>query len=81
MTMSKVTKPIGGLELTKRMIMLDLETVGRTARTSEIREAVTRVSPESAVPIYGCLGDLMVAGMVKKITFERDALMIRGEFK
>jgi hypothetical protein len=79
--MSKVTKPISRMEHTKQMILLYLETVGRAARTSEIREAVTRVSPESAVPIYGCLGDLMAAGMVKKITFERDALIIVGEVR
>jgi hypothetical protein len=64
------------------MILLFLETIGRPARTSEIREAITRVSPESAVPIYGCLGELLTDGRVKKLTHERDALITpNGERK
>jgi hypothetical protein len=37
---------------------------------------VVKYSPESATPLYGCLGDdLQVAGLVKRITMERDALL------
>jgi hypothetical protein len=80
--MSAPTKPIGITRHTSALILLFLETVGRPVRTSEIREAITRVSPESAVPIYGCLGELMTAGRVKRITTERDALIaVRGEVK
>jgi hypothetical protein len=48
---------------------------GRPARTSEIREAVVRCSPESEKPIYGCLGELITAGQVKRVSTERDALI------
>jgi hypothetical protein len=63
------------------MILLFLETIGRPARTSEIRRAVVSVSPECAVPLYGCLGELLTAGRLKRITTERDALITRGEKK
>jgi hypothetical protein len=69
---SKVTKPIGRMEMTKRMIMLFLDTVSRPARCSEIREAVCRRFPDA--PIYGSLGELQIAGTVRRVTMERDAL-------
>jgi hypothetical protein len=73
--MSKITKPLGITQHTCRMIMLYLATVGRPARTSEIRAAIVEQSPESATPIYGCLGELLTAGRVKRLTTERDALI------
>jgi hypothetical protein len=62
--MSNVTKPIGITLHTQRLILMFLATVGRPARTSEVRTAVVRCAPESAAPIYGCLGDLVTAGAV-----------------
>ena len=73
--MSKLNKPIGITSHTQRLILLYLATIGRPARTSEIREAVVRCSPESEKPIYGCLGELITAGQVKRVTTERDALI------
>jgi hypothetical protein len=73
--MSHVSKPIGVTLHTRRLILLFLATIGRPARTSELRAAVVRWSPESAAPLYGCLGDLQTAGHVKRITMERDALL------
>jgi hypothetical protein len=72
--MSHVAKSIGLTQHTRRLIMLYLDTIGRPARTSEIRAAIVRQSPESASPIYGCLGDLQTAGHVTRLTMERDAL-------
>jgi hypothetical protein len=79
--MSHVTKPIGVTLHTKRLIQLFLATVGRPARTSEVRKAVVRYSPESAIPLYGCLGDLITSGLVKRVSTERDALLSLGEIK
>jgi hypothetical protein len=77
--MSKVTKPIGMTQHTCQMIMLYLATIGRPARTSEIRKAVVEHSPASTTPIYGCLGDLQTAGEIRRLTHERDALFaLRG---
>ena len=73
--MSKVSKPIGITRHVTELILMFLETIDRPARTSEIRQAVTHVCPEAASPIYGCLGDLMTAGRVRKISHERDALI------
>jgi hypothetical protein len=72
--MSKVTQPIGKMAHTRALIMLFLDTIGRPARTSEIREAVCARYPEA--PIYGSLGELHTAGQVKRISNERDALFI-----
>lgn len=77
--MSKVLKPIGVTNMTTRMILLYLSTIKRPARTSEIRAAVVQHSPESANALYGCLQELQAVGMVKRLTFERDALMTSGE--
>jgi hypothetical protein len=60
--MSKITKPMGVTRDTSQMILLYLEAVKRPARTSEVRKAVVKYSPEAAAPIYGCLGDLMQRG-------------------
>jgi hypothetical protein len=38
--MSKVTKPIGKMAHTRGLILMFLQTRGRPARTSEIRQAV-----------------------------------------
>jgi hypothetical protein len=57
------------------MILLYLEAVRRPARTSEVRKAVVKYSPEAAVPIYGCLRDLLTAGRIRKISQERDTLV------
>jgi hypothetical protein len=78
---SRVSKAIGITQLTHRLILLYLATVGRPARTSEVRAAVVKYSPESASPLYGCLGDLQAAGLVKRITMERDALLTIGELR
>jgi hypothetical protein len=72
--MSHVSKPIGVTAHTSRLIMLYLATIGRPARTSEVRAAIVKYSPESAAPIYGCLDDLQTAGHIKRLTTERDAL-------
>jgi hypothetical protein len=72
---TKVLKPMGITRHTRRMIILFLATIGRPARTSEIRAAVVKVSPEAAQPIYGCLHDLQSDGHVRRITAERDALL------
>jgi hypothetical protein len=72
---SKILKPIGATQHTCQIILLFLETIGRPARTSEIRQAITRVSPESAVPVYGCLGELLTAGRLERLSTERDALI------
>ena len=76
--MSKVTKPIGKMQHTRGLILMFLQTRGRPARTSEIRQAVLQLYP--AAPIYGSLGDLQTAGEIKRLSFERDALFaLRGE--
>jgi hypothetical protein len=67
---SKVVKPIGTIEHTKQLILLFLETVSRSARASETREAVTRRCPEA--PFGGTLGELSTDGTVRR-TMERDA--------
>jgi hypothetical protein len=77
--MTKVTTPIGITAHTSQMILLYLATVGRPVRTSEVRAVIVRYSPDSAVPIYGCLGGLVTAGSVKKLTAERDALLAINE--
>jgi hypothetical protein len=74
--MSKVTKPIGITRHTAEMILLYLAAIGRPARTSEVRKAVVAHSPDSAAPLYGALGDLLTAGRVKRISQERDALLV-----
>jgi hypothetical protein len=75
-----VTKPIGITRHRRETILLFLETVGRPARTSEIRTAVHRWFPEASV--YSCLGELVNEGRVKRITRERDALVaMSGEGK
>ena len=57
--------------------MLFLKTVGRPARTSEIRRAVLEQYPEAA--IYSCISDMQARGQIKRLTFERDALFaLRG---
>ena len=71
--MSHVGKPIGLTRHTADLILLYLTTIGRPARTSKVRQAVVKICPESASPIYGCLGDLLTAGRVKRLTMERDA--------
>jgi hypothetical protein len=77
--MSKVTKPIGITRHTSELVLLYLATIGRPARTSEVRQAVIKYSPDSASPIYGCIGDLHTAGRIKRITCERDALLELGK--
>jgi hypothetical protein len=74
--MSHVTKPIGITRHTSELILLYLATIGRPARTSEVRQAIVKHSPDSATPLYGCLGDLLTAGRVKRLATERDALLI-----
>jgi hypothetical protein len=69
------SRPIGATQHTCQMILMSLKTIGRPARTSEIRRAVVSVSPKCAVPLYGCLGELLTAGRLKRITTERDALI------
>jgi hypothetical protein len=69
--MSKVTKPIGRMEMTKRMILLYLDAVGK-ARCSVIREAVCRRYPEAS--FHGSLSELNTSGAVRRVTMERDAL-------
>jgi hypothetical protein len=66
--MSHVSKPIGLTRHTHELILLYLATIGGPARTSEVRQAVTAICPEAASPIYGCLGDLLTAGRVKRLT-------------
>jgi hypothetical protein len=72
--MSNVTKPIGKTAHTHALILLYLDTLGRAARTSEIRAAVTRRYPEGS--IYGAIGDLQTASFIKRLTFERDAIFV-----
>jgi hypothetical protein len=72
--MSKVTKPIGKMQHTRGLILMFLQTRGRPARTSEIRQAVLQFYPEAAV--YGCIGELQAAGEIKRLSFERDALFV-----
>lgn len=74
--MSKVLKPIGKIELTKKMILMFLDAVGRPARASEIHKAVSRRYPEA--PFGGSLGELNIDGTVRRITMERDALYTVG---
>jgi hypothetical protein len=75
--MNKVTKPIGKMQHTRGLILLFLRTLGRPARTSEIRAAVLAQYPEAA--IYGCIGELQAAGEIRRLSFERDALFaLRG---
>jgi hypothetical protein len=75
--MSKVTKPIGKMAHTRGLILMFLQTRGRPARTSEIRQAVLQFYP--GAPIYGSLGELQAAGEIKRLSFERDALFaLRG---
>jgi hypothetical protein len=76
---SKISRSISATQHTWQMILLFLETIGRPARTSGIRRAVVSVGPGCAVPLYGCLGDLLTAGRLKRITTERDALITIGE--
>jgi hypothetical protein len=71
----RVTKPIRITRHTSALILMFVSTVGSPVRTSELRKAVTNISPESATPIYGCLGDLMAAGLVGRLSVERDALL------
>jgi len=71
--MIKVRKPIGKHQHTVELILLYLQTVARPVRTSDVRKAVLRVFPEAS--IYGALGELQTAGRVKRLSFERDALM------
>ena len=52
--MSKVTKPISKMAYTRGLILMFLQTRGRPARTSEIRQAVLQCYAEAAV--YGCIG-------------------------
>lgn len=68
-------RPFGITRHTSQMIMLYMETVRRPVRTSELRQAVTKASPETITPIYGCLGDLITAGKLRRVTRERDALL------
>jgi hypothetical protein len=75
LTMSRVSKPIGLSRHTADLILLYLTAINRPARTSEVRQAVVNICPESASPIYGCLGDLLTAGRVNRLTVERDALL------
>ena len=42
--MSKVTKPIGKMQHTRGLVLLFLQTLGRPARTSEIRHAVLQLA-------------------------------------
>jgi hypothetical protein len=75
---SKITKPIGKMAHTRGLILMFLQTRGRPARTSEIRQAVLAQYPEAA--IYGTLGELQASGEIKRLSFERDALFaLRGE--
>jgi hypothetical protein len=74
--MSKVTKPIGKMAHTRGLILMFLQTRGRPARTSEIRQAVLQLYPEAA--IYGCIGELQAAGEIRRLSFERDALFVLG---
>jgi hypothetical protein len=70
--MSKVTKPIGKMAHTRGLILMFLPTLGRPARTSEIRQAVLAQYPEAA--IYGAISDMQTAGEIKRLSFERNAL-------
>jgi hypothetical protein len=72
----KVRHPIGKLQHTRGLILLFLDTVGRPARTSEIRRAVLRWFPEAAV--YGSMVELQCSGHIKRLTHERDALFALG---
>jgi hypothetical protein len=49
-----------------------LQTLGRPARTSEIRHTVLQLYPQAAV--YGCIGELQAAGEIRRLSCERDAL-------
>jgi len=71
-SMSKVRHPISKLQHTRGLILLFLDTIGRPARTSEIRKAVTKWCPEATV--YGGMLELQCAGHIKRLTHERDAL-------
>jgi hypothetical protein len=70
--MSKVTKPIGKMAHTRGLILMFLQTRGRPARTSEIRQAVLAQYLEAA--IYGCIGELQAEGQIMRLSFERNAL-------
>jgi hypothetical protein len=72
--MSRVKYPISKMQHTAQLILLFLDTVGRPARTSEIRKAVCARYPEAQ--IYSSLGELHCAGQVKRISNERDALFV-----
>jgi hypothetical protein len=61
---------------TRQLILLFLKTVGRPARTSEIRKAVLEQYPEAA--IYSCISEMQANGQIKRLTFERDALFVLG---
>jgi hypothetical protein len=74
--MSKVTKPIGKMAYTRGLILMFLQTRGRPARTSEIRQAVLQVYGEA--PVYGAMGELQCAGEIRRLSFERDALFVLG---
>jgi hypothetical protein len=64
--------PLSKMQHTRGLILLFLDTVGRPARTSEIRKAVLRWFPEAAV--YGSMLELQCSGEIKRLTHERDAL-------
>ena len=59
---------------TRQLVLLFLKTVGRPARTSEIRRAVLEQYPEAA--IYSCISDMQARGQIKRLTCERDALFV-----
>jgi hypothetical protein len=58
----------GKMARTRQLILLFLKTVGRPARTSEIRKAVLEQYPEAA--IYSCISDMQANGQTKRLTFE-----------
>jgi hypothetical protein len=69
---ARVRHPISKLQHTRGLILLFLDTIGRPARTSEIRKAVLRWCPEAAV--YGGMVELQCEGHIKRLSHERDAL-------
>ena len=63
---------VSKLQHTRGLILLFLDTIGRPARTSEIRKVVLRWFPEAAV--YGGMLELQCSGQIKRLSHERDAL-------
>jgi hypothetical protein len=72
---SKISKPIGLSRHTAELILMYLTTIDRPGARQRGAPGVVNICPESASPIYGCLGDLLTAGRVKRLTVERDALL------